>query len=513
MAGGGVKTIVILMVLVVLSAIIGSQFSGDLSESRGAFYIIGAVVGLFGLLILGEKTWMLVYFLPAVMYGFPYMTGYPLGFMLSDVVLGACLVMWVMGHMKLQWHSLWLVDLPVLVLISLMVVSFIRFPVSINALGFDYEYVGGREYFHGVCALLHYIAVSSLTPRDADVPKLVRRTMLLLLVAQVPYCVIGIIERRAVMESLGALERYFTLYFGGTTLLYFAYAKLPMQKLIVSFRTLLLILLGYAMLLFTGGREYLLRGSVAVIFLSFLKKELTVLVVLGGFVYGMLFVLGEAQVLQNAPFGVQRSLALLPGIEISKEIRGGAEGSSETRRMIWALGLDPRTGLIKDYVYGDGFRSSKAEILRNMVADMRGSQGSTLFFRQNGMEGAYYLAAGGSWHNGWLTVVHRLGLVGLVVVNVFFLCGLVCIAQVSAAYFGTKEYPYLMAMGLPFAAISLSFVIGTQTFVHVFDTFMPLGYMKLAYCYARARGKIRPLFVPSPYVPLMIQEQKAAGAS
>lgn len=515
MGANAVKTIVMLLVLVVLSAIIGSQFSGSLSESYGAFYVIGFVVAMFGLLFMGDKSWMLVYILPMLLLGNPKIGPLlPIPFALSCALLCCCLIMWLMGHVKLHWHAAWGIDFPVLLLVFAMVVSFIRFPVSVNSLGIDFGYVGGMEYIWCLCALGHYLAVSVLTPKSPDMGKISKWSILFMMAMQVPYVLYAYFSSSAYQTEEGSAERYWFLYVPATTMIYYGYAKFPLEKLLHSVRTFLILGGGLVALMLTGGREYFLRGAFATVFLSFLKRELTVAVLLGLFSYGFVFILSEGGALQNIPKGAQRILTLLPGVEVDQGIQYGTAGSSETRRMIWAMGLDPRTGLIKDYIYGDGFRRSTAEVERGLVATMRGSTRTGLSKgKDRDRAWAYELASTGSWHNGWLTVVKKLGLVGLIIVNLYFLCGLVLTVKVSSAYSGTKEYPYIMAACLPFASIALSFVIGTQTFVHVFGTFLPLGFIKLLYCEARAKGKITPLFLKAQYVPLVIREQETPAAT
>lgn len=501
MGNGAVKTIVMLMVLVVLSAIIGSQFSGSLSESYGAFYVIAAIVAFYGMVFLGDKCWMLVYILPAMLCGLPFVRHAPIAFAVSDAVLVCCIVMWFMRHLKFHWSTVWGIDLVVLIFVGLMVANFIRFPVSINALGFDYEYVGGLEYAWCVSAVIHYIAISAVTPRSADIPKLIKWCMILMLLMQIPYSIQGLAHRRAL---LGDDERYPFFYVTGATLLYYGYARLPMRQLLFSLKSLAMILVGIVMLLCTGGRESFLRGVLAAVLLPFLKKELTAAFVLTCMLYGGILVLSSTHQTEMLPYGAQRVLTLIPGVQVESGIAQGTKGTSDTRRMIWALGLDPRTGLIKDYIWGDGFQRHRTEVARTSVANLRGSSG----FMKGGHEQAYYLASNNSWHNGWLTMVKRLGLVGLVSVNIMFLTGLFFIAKVSSAYLGSKDYAYCMAMCLPFASIALTFVFGTQTFQDVFATFMPLGYIKMLYCAAREQGKIRPLFLRETYVPMVIREQE-----
>lgn len=509
MGGNAVKSIVLLLVLVVLSAIIGSQFSGSLKESYGAFYVIGFVIAMFGMLIMGDKCWMLTYILPVLLIGMPYMHDIPFRFALSDGVLCCCIVMWLMGHIKLYWHSLLGMDLVILAFFAIMVVSFIRFPVAVDALGLEFEYVGGKEYVWCICAVVHYIAVSVLTPRSADIGKVMKWCTILMLLMQVPYCLDAYIHRRALISSDGVEARYAFLYIPGSTLLYYAYAKLPLSRLFLSLRTFFLFMAGVVMLFLSGGREAVLRSGMAALMLTFLKKELTAAVLVGVFIYGALLTLSTGHQLEALPFGVQRVLTMLPGVEVEHSIQRSTEGTSKTRLLIWELGLDPRTGLIKDYIFGDGFQLSTSSLARLQVAQMRGSSD----FMKGGREQAYFLAAGNSWHNGWLTVLKRLGIVGLLAVNVFFLCGLFYLVKVSCAYFGRKEYPHIMAMCLPFAAIALTFVIGTQTFIHVFNTFISLSFIKMLYCTARDRGMVRPLFTRPQYVPMVIREQESPPAA
>lgn len=511
MAGNAVKSIVLLMVLVVLSAIIGSQFSSDLSQSYGAFYVIVGVVTLFGLLILGEKCWWLVYILPAMLQGLPFYRESPVAFALTNGLLVCCALMWCLGHVKFSWHSAPLLDLPVLVLFGFFLVSYIRFPVSLNALGLDVDYVGGKEYVWCVCAMLHYVAISTLTPHSAPVPKVLKWSMLLLLMMQIPYCLKEFVSRSALSEEFGVGARYSMYYYAGSTLIYFTYSKYPFSKIVGSLKSLSILVVGLVLLMFTGGRESMLRAASATAFLAFLKKELTVAVLIGGVLYAFAFLMGAQHMWEEAPYSVQRVLTMLPGVEVSRAAAHETSGSSETRRIIWSLGLDPHSGLIRDYVWGDGFQLSTAVMRRAAVAEMRGTTLAKTAANKD-FAWAYQLASGNSWHNGWLTAIKRIGLMGLASVNLMFICGLIGLVKVSNAYRGIAEYPYLISMCLPFASIALTFVIGTQTFIQVFETLLPLGYIKLLYCLAREQGKIRPLFVRSAYVPLVIREQTTETA-
>lgn len=507
MGGNAVKSIVLLLVLVVFSAIIGSQFSGSYTESYGAFGIISAIVALFALLVLGEKCWMLVYILPVLVIGMPHHLNFPVGYALSSSVFVLCILMWFIRHVKFYWNSVILMDLAVLQLSALMLASFIRYPVSINAFGMEFDAVGGKEYGWLLAALLHYIAVSTLTPRHADVAKMMKWCMLLSLLLQVPYCLRSFSERSVLVED-GAEARYAFLVYPGSILLYYAYASLPLRKLFLSLKTLAMLFAGIVMVFCCGGREAFLRVTMAAALLPCLKKELTAFVLLLLAAYGALLVLSAEHQTEKLPYGVQRVMTVIPGVNVTDEIRQKTEGSSNTRLMIWRLGLDPRTGLIKDYVWGDGFQISKASISRIVTATMRGTAGAN----KSGALQAYDLAYTGSWHNGWMTVLKRLGVVGLISVNLLFVCGLFFLVRVSSAYYGSKEYPYIMVMCLPFASIALTFVFGTQTCAHVFETFLPLSFMKALYCSAREAGKIKPLFVQERYVPLAIREQELSAA-
>lgn len=509
MGGNAVKSIVLLLVLVVLSAIIGSQFSGSLSESYGAFYVIAFVIAMFGMLIMSDKCWMLIYILPSMLIGLPYWKDAPLCFGVSCAIFVCGMLMWLMGHIKFCWHAAWVLDSVVLAFFILMLVSYIRFPVSMSVLGLEFDYVGGKEYVWCVCSLVHYIAISSMTPRSADVPKMIKWCMLLMMLMQIPYCIDAFIHRRALIEDIGAEARYAFLYIPGATLLYYGYARLPMRKLLLSLRSLGMIFAGIVMLISCGGRELFLRGAMGAVLLPILKKELTAAVLLGFMIYAGLLTLSVSRQTENLPFGAQRVLTVLPGVKVSEEIHRSTEGTSNTRLIIWEMGLDPRTGLIKDYIWGDGFQLATATLRRTQIAAARG----TSDFLKGGRAQAYYLALGNSWHNGWLTVLKRLGLVGLIGVNILFLCGLIYIVKVSCAYYGSKYYPYIMAMILPFASIALTFVFGTQTFMNVYGTYLPLSFIKILYCAARDKGKIQPLFLKQTYVPLAIREQEKTPAA
>lgn len=509
MGSGAVKTIVMLMVLVVLSVLVGAQVSDSMKDSMGAFALIGIVGVAFGMLWMGSRSWQLLYFLPAFLTNAPIGGGTaglsytPLGFAAAFVVLGYGIIMWGMGYTKFHWRPYVVLDLLILGVFILFACSFIRFPVSISIVDADAEYVGGKEYIWLIGALLYYIAVSSMSGKPNEVVPLMKFTLYALIAGQLLYIVYGGLRLVGRASSDGLRYEFFNVL--GAIIIFFVYSSAACLKLLASPKKLILLCFALAGILLGGRREVLVNTAMALIYVALLKKELLMCFILGCLAYGGLFVLGEQHVLEKAPFSVQRVAAVLPGIQVSRGVRSSNAGSSETRLMVWQLGMDPRSGYIKDYIFGDGFQTSSAFIRRGQTAAMRGTLDASAWGFARG------LAASGNWHNGFLTIVHRLGLIGLVFLNLVFICGLVMLAKVSNAYRERSEYPYIMALILPFAQTALSFSWGTVTLLHYFASFQALGIIKVLYCCAREEKLLRPLFLREQYVPMTIRDIENAA--
>lgn len=508
MGNGAVKTIVMLMVLVVLSVLIGAQISDSMKDSIGAFALIAFICVAFGMLWMGKKCWQLLYFLPAFLINAPLLGetagvhNLPLEYAAAAVVFVYGLLMWVMGYIQLRWRAHLFLDLLIVCLVIMFIWSYLQYPVSIMVLDPDAEYVGGKEYVWMLTALLYYIALSSMSGPREETLRVIKLSFYVLCAGQLLYCVYGCVS----IGSIGGLLNFRLSFFCtlASALLFYIYCSAPVSQVLRSSRNVVVGIFSMAALLLGGRRETFINAGEALIFASLLKKELTAFVVMGGLLYGMAFILGEQHVWDNAPSSVQRVLVVLPGVNLPGSVRHSTEGSSETRRMVWRLGLDPRTGYIKDYIWGDGFQTKMSEMRRGQIARMRGVQDKSAWgFARS-------LAASGNWHNGWLVVVHKLGIVGLVLVNSIFLCGMVMTAQVSRAYRRRAEYPFYMALCLPVAQTALSFAWGTQTFLHFFNIFQALGIIKILYCIAREEGTLRPLFYREPYVPMTIRELENA---
>lgn len=507
MNGNVVRSIVMIMVLAVLSVIIGSQTTDSVRDSFGAFVVIGAIVAAFLLLLIGEKIWKLMYFIPAALTGCPLVFGQArlLRFGIPVAIFFCAVVMWGMGHMKLRWRTVLSLDLSVLLMTVIMVASFIRFPVSINALGLDTDFIGGAEYAWFVAATLYYIGISWMGRKPEEQLEVIKHTFWVLMLFQIPYAAYGSLGRfRGVIEG-GVEGRFAALFLPAALLFYFTYASAPLHQLLTSVRTWFRILIALVMLSFVGGREVILQWAAAVGFIAFLKRELTAVICIALFIYGGLLVLSSQDVLKSAPYGMQRVLTMLPGIEVTESIAASTEGSSSTRKEIWAMMLDPRTGMLTDYVCGDGFQNSKEAQERATIAKMRG----TIFagYSTSGAGWAAELARSGSYHNGWLTVLKRLGFIGLGAVNMLFLTAMFALLRVSAAYRGTTYYPYIIALCMPLVSLALTLVIGTKTFIDIFLVYIQISYIKMLYCAAKDQGRLRSLLRQAPYIPMVIREQ------
>lgn len=502
MGNNAVKNIVLIMVLLVFSVLIGSQISDGIKASFNAFALIGVVAVAFVMLLMGKRSWCLLYYLPVAL---PFVPGFsinlPISYALSLAVFAFGILMSFLRITTLRWRSHMVADFLVLCMVIVCVGNYIKYPVSIQALNPDAEYVGGKEFFWGIMAVLYYIAMSCMSGSADEIVKVARRSFYALCFVQGLFVLYFF-----ALFGINFDMRYESFSFFACPLLYFAYCSASIWKLLHSPKYAVLSFFSLLLIMLCGRREVFCYAGEAIGFAALLKRELFGLAFGGGLVYALFFGLGAAGVLKEAPYSLQRVLTVLPGVQVGAAAQGETEASSATRRMVWAYAFDTRYGLIKNYVWGDGFQTSTKALARENTAQMRGYEASAEEF-------AHELASTtNSWHNGWLNTIRTLGIVGLTVVNLIFICGLVMLAQVSAAYRDTPDYPFLMALCLVFAQFALSYMWGTQTLVTFFQTFQQLAMIKLLYCAAREQGRIIPLIQRRRYVPMLIRETEAHEA-
>lgn len=507
MGNGAVKTIVLVMVLVVLSVLIGAQVSDDVNASIGAFLTIGSIVGFFMLLACGTSSWRLIFLLPPLAYLIP---GLLVGDLPIQPLLGIgvgiyWLILWVMGYARFTWHSLPALDFFVLAIFIYMVVSFYRYPVAIAALGIDYDYVGGREYFYAFFVSVYYLVLSSLPLKLEEYIKCLKWAFFLSLTMAIYVAFRGILHPSAAVEEAGGAGEVLVSgrfsYFAavGTTIALWVYGKYPMSKILFSLRNMSLLLLGCLGVILSGWRTYIVFLGVNVSFLALLKREILTLLVCVMGLYGSVLALGATGSLTDIPYGVQRVLTVVPGLNLSQKATADTKGSSDIRKKMWMRALDPRTGLIKDYIFGDGFQTSLSFMEREDTAFKRGIQ-------RNQQE---YLENHGAWHNGWVTYLHRLGIVGLVLLQLFLLLATVYFFQVSRVLLRMKDGIYVYLALVAFLNVSFTSSFLVWGVYKVFLAYTQIAPLKVLYCLMRDRGMLSPLFSRKHYVPLLIRDLEA----
>lgn len=498
MGNDAVKNIVLIMVLLVFSVLIGSQISDGFMTSLSAFALIGTVVAAFIMLLVGTQSWKLLYYVPAAIFCLPLVRrAMPVAYTVCLFVFFYGILQSMMGKVSFRWRGHLVLDLLVAALLFYCIGNYIKYPVSIHYFDPEAEFVGGKEYVFAVLAFIYYIAISCMSGSAKEIITVSQRCFYILCAFQV---VVSLCE---VLYYHGAWGiRYQAFGYLGCPLLYFVFCSAPIVQLLRSPKAWGLMLVSMALLLLHGNREFFGFAGETVGFAALLKRELLGFAFVGIVFYGFFLFMGHQGVLEKAPYSLQRVVTILPGIKVSKLAEIDTRGSSATRRLVWGYALDPRTGVIKDYIWGDGFQTSTQKINRAAVAAMRG-----LRDHLSNEDFAMNLASGtNNFHNGWLSTLKTLGLVGLVLVNLIFICGMVMLVQVSVAYKRHPAYPYLMAQCLVYAQYALSYMWGTQTLITYFNTFMHLGMIKLLYCAAREQGWIVPMINRRRYVPMMIRE-------
>ena len=496
-----IRNVIVAIVLVLFCILVGSYAAEDKEVS---VFMVASIVGLIFMVVLGRRSWVLLYLLPPIIIFLPLgvLHRLPGGFLIAGGVLVYWSLMWIMGYVQFKWRALPALDVIVLVLFLYYALTFYWHPVSINVLGIDAEYVGGKEYVWCVLAVVYYVTLSSIPCSYDALYGVLRKAMYLVLGVTVFLTVsglFGMVSVGDVGEKVGNTR--FSLFSElGVVVFLIAFSKKSFREIMASPKYLAIMMFCCVAVVISGWREKLVMFGAIGLALCYIKRELAYIIIFGIAAYGSLLYLSEEKVVEeHFPFGMQRTLSIFPGVHIKDEVLRGTENSSEWRKEMWRWALDPRTGYIEDYIWGDGFGQAVSDLNRYHISLMRGT--TTVGHQED-------YASSGVWHNGPITAVHRTGIVGLALITIVFMYGAFLIARVCRAYRGTPMFMLAALFLCRFYGDIAHFYISAGTIHKFFDDFVYLSLAKVMYCIGREEGIIVPVFSKGRYNPMLIAEQQ-----
>ena len=496
-----IRNIVVAIVMVLVCILIGSYAAEDKNIS---VIMVAGIVGVIFMIALGRRSWIILYLLPPLISFLPLgiLERLPAGFLVASVVLVYWTLMWIMGYVRFKWRALPALDCIILVVFLYFVLTYYWHPVSINALGIEAEYVGGKEYIWCLLAVIYYVTLSFVPCSYEDLYGVLRKSMFLVVGTTAFVALAGMFN----LVSAGGLEDnvsnsrfalFLQLGFEGFLI---AFSLKKFHEILASPKYIIILMLCCVAIVISGWREHLLGLGAMVLALCYIKRELAYIIILGIAAYGSLLYLSEEKVVEeHFPFGMQRTLSMIPGVKVKDEILKNAEHSSEWRKVMWRWALDPRTGYIEDYIWGDGFGQSVANLNRTKVSLMRGSIGSGDQER---------FARTGTWHSGPILAIHRTGIVGLSLITITFLYGAFLIVRVCRAYRGSPMFMLAALFLCPFYGDMARFYVSAGSITGFFNSFIHFALAKVLYCIGREEGIIVPVFSKGRYNPMLIAEQE-----
>jgi O-antigen ligase len=236
------------------------------------------------------------------------------------------------------------------------------------------------------------------------------------------------------------------------------------------------MMLGLVSILVSGFRNSLLWAGAAVAIGGILYRrwrDLAVGAVVGTLLLGTL-IMGQGH-LYNLPSAVQRTLCFLPG-QWSPEVVVEAQASSEWRFNLWKEIIERHS--IKDWWFGDGFGAKAKDVIA------LGSRSSTSL--------TDFVLETGAYHNGPLTTIRYVGIIGLVLLYALSIAAAVYAYKMVQRCRGTILFPVsaLIAIQLIATPIHFTFLYGDYD-SYLTNMLIQLGVLRVLMRFCD-QGLIRP---------------------
>lgn len=503
MGSGLVKTIVVLILLSALAFVVGSLSSDGL---KSALAPVGLLVLGVSLMCLGRYSWVLVFVLPSAASALDvsFIKQLPVAYVASCCLLVYWLMMYTMGYVKVTWHKGTVIDIATLIFSLYFAYTWVMHPVTVNALVNEitdtgYAMIGGKEYIWLVFASFTYIFIS-IIPMDMErMGKLLRVcfwiTIFFMVISVVKGDLFGAVKQanEATTGGAGRVSNFVPL---GFALFSYVVCKYDIVRILCSPWKLIVVASSAFGVAMGGFRNHILQLGLLGLFAQFLKRKFLLTLIPCGVCYVVLLFLGGAGMFDGMPYGVKRVLTAVPGVDvIDSRIAIEAKGSLDWRYQMWEWAMDPSSGYIKDYTWGDGFGQSAYWYRLYRINLNRGNvrYGDNKIFAKQGV-----------WHSGPITAIHRTGYIGLCLVSLWALVAVFYTVRVCFFVRNCKYSEYFLYYLFTMLLVVFRFV-ASGTFIDIFEGYFYLALVKMLFSLGIKSGQIKPLFDRQNYVPLMVK--------
>lgn len=514
MSGGIIKNIILAILLLWISFLVGSEAASDV-ESAGM--IIAGIVALFVFIILGHNCWWLLFILPPVIGLIPLgvIQRLPLQHSIAAIILIYWFLMKLIGRSKFTWRSLPWYDYSLLVALVYIAISYYRHPVAIEAFAADdTQIVGGKDYIQILMVSIYFIVLSVIPFNWEQLKKVLRWVVWVSVIVNIVSAMMIGVTGGGVENGgeEGLAEAMVTSRFSsfaplGQCLSCLVLSIAPLNKIICSPVKLGTFIVGIGGVMISGFRSWIAPIAFYAIWVSAIYRKILLCMFLALGSYATLLYLSAEDLLEDLPFGVQRVLSAVPGMNVSSEAKQAAKETVDWRQTMWQWAWDPRTKYIKDYCFGDGFGHDRMSLKRRAISIARG--------RITGADQETY-AEHNSWHNFYLENIKTLGFVGLILVICLMLEALVLAFYTEVKLFRDPIIIYVM-YALSSLVIEEFRILTTTGFTgHTLQCAIGGGALaKVIYIEARKAGVIAPFHWRKRYVPMAVrqleQSQSQAG--
>lgn len=454
---------------------------------------------------MGKRVWYALFLLVPICQSLPKVASIPLEYPLEAAILCYWVLLSFIGHARLTWRKLPEVDLPILLLVILMIIAYIRYPVSIEMLealfGFKAEYTRGKAYVYIIFFLINYVCFSCIPFEKGKLDKLLKWNLIILLATSFLAGIYSVILHGYVPTGEA---RFIGFQRFGTYLFIVAYCSAPAIKILSSPLLIFSIITSSICILLTGFRTYLMMFFANILTCILVKREYFVLFVSPIIGLSFLFFLGTSGALNELPFTFQRVLSGIPGLKVSHEIKRDTNESTEWRMVMWKWALNPRMGYIKDYIFGDGVGFKQSEITRYRRQGYK-VQATDSPYGMLAQQRAF--AAQRLWHSGVIESIQSLGFVGLFTISALLSFATIAMYRVNSALRTTPYFLYSMIHTCTIPAIALQFFVAAGVLENLFLNLTAISYIKIFSAIAVEEGKLPTHYSSRKYIPKLIQEE------